>query len=99
MTEMSVWKDVRRMPSSIVEDNGVGGMLEDKNHGVVSGETGADVRTGLDKPDVSETRATCIGRVIISLKELCRKNGLNEALTAYLVGRLALDLCDVDPPI
>ena len=37
--------------------------------------------------------------MLIGMKELCRENGLNEAFTAYLVGRLALDLCDADPPI
>ena len=60
------------------------------------------IRTGLDKPDVSdsrETRATCIGRVLIGMKELCRNNGLNEIFTAELVGQLAIDLCDSDPPI
>ena len=96
MTEMSVREDVRRTPSSIVEDNGVEGMLEDDNHGLVSGKTGAATGTGLDKPGVSdsnETRDTCIGRVILGLKELCRKNGVNEILTASLVGRVAIDLC------
>ena len=69
-------------------------MLEDDNHGIVSGETGAATGTGLDKPDDSdETRDTCIGRVILGLKELCRKNGVNEILTASLVGRVAIDLC------
>ena len=71
-------------------------VLEDDNHGLVSGETGAATGTGLDKPDDSdsnETRDTCIGRVILGLKELCRKNGVNEILTASLVGRVAIDLC------
>ena len=38
------------------------------------------------------------GDVLIGMKDLCRKNGLNEVLTHYLVGRLAMDLCDSDPP-
>ena len=49
--------------------------------------------------DSRETRATCIGRVLIGMKELCRNNGLNEIFTAELVGQLAIDLCDSDPPI
>ena len=96
MTEMSVREVVCRTPSSIVEDNGVEGMLEDDNLGLVSSETGAATGTGLDKPDggdSNETRDACIGRVILGLKELCRKNGVNEVLTASLVGRVAIDLC------
>ena len=81
------------MPSSIVEDNGVGGMLEDDNHGGLEGET----ETGLDKPDIGasrETRPTCIRGVIGGLIELCRMNGINEIQTARLIGRVAMDLCD-----
>ena len=73
-------------------------MLEDDNLGLVSSETGAATGTGLDKPgdsDSNETSDTCIGRVILGLKELCRKNGVNEILTASLVGRVAIDLCKV----
>ena len=59
----------------------------------------ADVSSGLDKPDTSgrdERKPTCVRSVLIGMKELCRENGLNEAFTAYLVGRLALDLCNMD---
>ena len=59
-------------------------------------ETRAANGTGLDKPDElgsRETRTTCIGRVLIGMKELCRDNGLDEAVTAELVGQLAIDLC------
>ena len=67
-----------------------------------AGRACADAASGQVKPDTSgsgRSKPTCVRGLLIGLKELCRKNGLNEALTAYLVGRLALDLCDVDPPI
>ena len=60
--------------------------------------TCADVSSCLDEPDASVTRSTCIGRVLIGMKELCRDNGLDEAVTAELVGRLATDLCRRIPP-
>ena len=34
----------------------------------------------------------CVRGVLIGMKELCRENSLNEVFTAYLVGRLAIDL-------
>ena len=96
MTEMSVKEDIRRAPSSVREDDGVGGMLEDDNHGAVSNRTGSGATTRLDKPDSSdsrETRATCIGGVISGLKELCRMNRINEIQMASLIGRVTIDLC------
>ena len=62
----------------------------------------ADAASGLVKPVTSGRngrKPTRVRSVLIGMKELCRENGLNEAFTAYLVGRLALDLCDVDSPI
>ena len=69
--------------------------------GTDAGQTCADVTSGLDQPDTSgrdEKKPTCVRSVLIGMRELCRKNGLNEVFTAYLVGRLAMDLCDSDPP-
>ena len=54
----------------------------------------ADVSSGLDEPgECSMTTSTCIGKLLIGMKELCRDNGLDEAVTAELVGQLAIDLC------
>ena len=39
------------------------------------------------------TTSTCIGKLLIGMKELCRDNGLDEAVTAELVGQPAIDLC------
>ena len=58
-------------------------------------ETSATLETGLDNPGTSvsrETRSTCVGRVLIGVKELCQDNGVDEAVTAEVVGRLAIDL-------
>ena len=56
----------------------------------------ADVSSGSDEPDTSDRReatATCVGRVIIRPEEPGRDNGLDEAVTAELVGQPAIDLC------
>ena len=69
--------------------------------GADQGQTCADASSGLDKPDTGgrdEKKPTCVRNVLLGLKELCRENGINEVFTAYLVGRLAIGLCDVDPP-
>ena len=39
-------------------------------------------------------RSTCVGRILIGMKDLCRDNGLDERVTAELVGRMAKGLCD-----
>ena len=57
-----------------------------------------DVSSGRDRLGSGEVKTTCVRNVLIGMKDLCRKNGLNEVLTHYLVGRLAMDLCDSDPP-
>ena len=62
-----------------------------------SGETYGNLETGLPDPDQSssdrrEATATCIGCVIIRPEEPCRDNGLDEAVTAELVGQMAIDL-------
>ena len=49
--------------------------------------------SGRDEPDTSVARATCIGGVLIRMKDICRDSGLDESVTAELVGRLAQDLC------
>ena len=49
--------------------------------------------SGRDEPDTRATTSTCIGRILITMKDLCRDNGLNENVTAEMVGRLAIDLC------
>ena len=58
----------------------------------------ADASSGRDRLSSGEVKTTCVRNVLIGMKDLCRKNGLNEVLTHYLVGRLAMDLCDSDPP-
>ena len=58
--------------------------------------------TGRDRPEAGASNEKKIPRVrdvLLGLRKVCRENGLDEAFTAFLVGRLALDLCDVDPPI
>ena len=75
--------------------------LREATLGRDTGQTCADVTSGLDQPDTggrSELKPTCVRSVLIGLKDLCRENGINEVFTAYMVGRLALGLCDVDPP-
>ena len=73
-------------------------MLEDDIHGAVYRETGSSVTTGYGVPDVSasrENRATCIGAIIGGLKDLCHMNGINEAQAALMIGRVAMDLCQI----
>ena len=55
--------------------------------------TCAEGSSGRGEPDIRATTSTCIGRVLIRMKDLCRDNGLDESVTAELVGRLATDLC------
>ena len=80
----------------------------DKESGLTSaaaappGETRGNPETGLQNPDQSssrETTSTWVGRILIGVKELGRHNGLDEAATAGLVGRLAIDLCRRISPI
>ena len=103
LTEMSVGQEVRQLTSSGVEVVGMGGMLDDDiRHSRLRGAATTDASpvgacavdsSGRDEPGTSVTRATCIGRVLIGMKDLCRDNGLDESVTAELVGRLATDLC------
>ena len=106
--EMAEMSEFRQPSSYMVEDVGVGGMLEDDITGSIESRLrGAGTRdagparacavesSGLDEPGTSVGRATCIGRILIGMKDLCRDNGLDESVTAELVGRLAIDLCDV----
>ena len=108
MTEMSV---IRRPSSSMVEDVGVGGMLDDDilgtrlreaTRGPATGRAcadAADATSGRDRPGSENEKTTCVRNVLIGMRDLCRKNGLSEVFTHYMVGRMAMDLCDVDPPI
>ena len=76
-------------------------LREEATLGRDAGQTCAVVTSGLDQPDTSgrgEKKPACVRSVLLGLKELCRENGINEVFTAYLVGRLAIGLCDVDPP-
>ena len=109
LSEMSVV--VRRPASYMVEDVGVGGMLDNDipesrlreiSRGADAGRAGADVTSGTGQPEACDRREKKLPRVrdiLLGLRKTCQENGLNEAFTAFLVGRLALDLCDVDPPI
>ena len=38
------------------------------------------------------TTSTCIGQLLIGMKELCRDSGVDEIVTAELVGQMAIDL-------
>ena len=61
-----------------------------------SGETYGNLGTGLQNPDQSssrETTSTWVGRILIGMKELCRDSGVDETVTAELVGQMAIDLC------
>ena len=101
--DMGEMSEVRQPSSYMVEDVGVGGMLKDDIPGSVESRLREATRdagpfvtcavgsSGRDEPG---TRSTCIGRVLIRMKDLCRDNGLDENVTAELVGRLAKDLCD-----
>ena len=105
MGEMS---EIRQPSSYMVEDVGVGGMLEDDSPGTVESRlrearlgtgpimTCADVSSGPDEPeaiDKREATATRVGRVMVRLKDFCRMNGINEVLTASLMGQIAMDMC------
>ena len=99
----------------MVEDVGVGGMLDNDipesrlreatlaaGAGQSQAGADADVTSAPDQPDTSgrdEKGPTCVRSVLIGMRELCRRNGINEALTACLVGRVALGFCDIDPPV
>ena len=80
----------------MLEDD-ITGSIESRLRGAATPDAGpvgacAVDSSGQDEPGV--TRSTCIGRVLIGMKALCRDNGLDESVTAELVGRLAKDLCD-----
>ena len=108
MGEMS---EIRQPSSYMVEDVGVGGMLEDDIPGTVDSRLRAATRdagpivtcaegsSGRDKPGSDEKKTTCVRSVLIGMKDLCRKNGISEVFATYLVGRLAIELCHSDPPI
>ena len=67
--------------------------LREATRGIDPIVTCADGSSGRDEPGTSVTRSTRIGRVLIGMKDLCRDNGLDESVTAELVGRMAIDLC------
>ena len=83
-------------------DNDIPGLDESRLRGAGTRDAGparacAVESSGLDEPGTSVGRATCIGRILIGMKDLCRDNGLDEAVTAEMVGRVAIDLCDKKP--
>ncbi len=109
MTEMS---EIRRPAPAMLDHVGVGGMLDNDilgidetrlqevTPGVALGETSDQSETGLQNPDefISRvTTSTCIGQLLIVMKELCRDSGLDEIVTAEMVGQVATDLCDKKP--
>ena len=62
----------------------------------------ADVTSGREQPEArasTEKKLPRVRDVLLGLRKVCREKGMDEAFTAFLVGRLALDLCDIDPPI
>ena len=103
MTEMS---EIRRPAPSMLDQVGVGGMLDNDIPGLESrlqeaalgvalSETSDQSGTGLQNPDEISSRvttSTCVGRILIGVKEPRRYSGLDEAVTAELVGQMAIDL-------
>ena len=102
MTKMS---EFRRPAPSMLDHVGVRGMLDIDIPGVDESrvreaaappsETYGKLETGLLNPDQissRQTTSTCVGRVLIGVKEPCRNSGLDEAVTAELVGQMAIDL-------
>ena len=76
--------------------------LRDATSGADAGRACADVTSGREQPEAStgnEKKPPRVRDVLLGLRKVCREKGMDEAFTAYLVGRLALDLCDADPPI
>ena len=70
--------------------------LQEATPGVALSETSDQSGTGLQNPDEISSRvttSTCVGRILIGVKEPCRYSGLDEAVTAELVGQMAIDLC------
>ena len=70
--------------------------LQEAALGVALSETSDQSGTGLQNPDEIGSRvttSTCVGRILIGVKEPRRYSGLDEAVTAELVGQLAIDLC------
>ena len=103
MTEMS---EIRRPAPSMLDHVGVRGMLDNDIPGIDESRlrettrgagpivTCADSSSGQVEPDTSDRReatATCNERVIIRPEEPGRDNGLDEAVTAELVGQMAID--------
>ena len=102
MTEMS---EIRRPAPSMLDQVGVGGMLDndipgsesrlqEAALGVALNETSDQSGTGLQNPDEISSRmatSTCVGRILIGVKEPRRYSGLDEAVTAELVGQMAID--------
>ena len=85
MNEMS---EIRRPAPSMLDQVGVGGMLDDDNldkesgltreAAAPSGETYGNLETGLQNPDQSssrETTSTWVGGILIGVKELRRNSG------------------------
>ena len=71
--------------------------LQEAALGVALSETSDQSGTGLQNPDEISSRvktSTCVGRVLIGVKEPRRYSGLDEAVTAELMGRTAADLSD-----
>ena len=76
--------------------------LRDATMGADAARACADVTSGQDRPEArasNEKKLPRVRDVLLGLRKVCREKGLDEAFTAFLVGRLALDLCDVDSPI
>ena len=55
--------------------------------------TCAVASSGLGAIDEREAAATCVGRVMVRLKDFCQMNGINEARAASLMGQIAMDMC------
>ena len=93
-------RSVVRQPDRCLLDNDIPGLDESgltREAATPSGETFGNLGTGLQNPDQSISRATtstCIGQLLIGMKELCRDSGWDETVTAEMAGQVARDLSD-----
>ena len=82
-----------------MEDD-ITGSIESRLRGAGTRDAGPARACAVESSGTSDRReatATCNGRVIIRPEEPGRDNGLDEAVTAEMVGQVAIDLCDKKP--
>ncbi len=95
----NVWTNDGRFNIQLLDNDIPESRLRDISTGADAGRACADVTGQPEACDRHEKKLPRVRDVLLGLRKTCQENGLNEAFTAFLVGRLALDLCDMDPPI